>query len=344
MELEKEIFKKTEVDFKKLVDYGFQKENDTYHYSKVFLSGFRAEIIVESSGLLTGKVYDLNTKEEYINFRIESQMGKFVNSVRNSYKELLEDIKDKCFKKIYFVSEQANRICQLMMKKYHDEPLFPWEAENHGVFKNSNNDKWYALIIYIEREKLDQKKEGKVEAINIKLSPKKVTELLKRKGFCPAYHMNKKNWITIILDDTLKDEEIMKYIEESHNFTETTSSWLIPANPKYYDVISSFEKKDTMLWKQPKGIKEKDKIYLYLGLPYSAILYQCEIVELDIPYQYQDENLAISKAMKIKLVKCYGKEEYTFEKLKEYGVRAIRGPRHMPESLEKEMNENSTAF
>ena len=176
--------------------------------------------------------------------------------------------------------------------------------------------------------------------MNIKLLPEKITELLKRKGFYPAYHMNKKNWITIILDETLEDEEIMGYIRKSHQFTETSPTWLIPANPKYYDVIASFDKKDTLLWKQPKGIKVNDKVYLYLGVPYSAILYQCEVIEVNIPYQYQDENLTISQAMKIKLVKRYDKDDYTFDKLREYGVRAIRGPRHIPENLEKELEKN----
>ena len=31
--------------------------------------------------------------------------------------------------------------------------------------------------------------------------------------------MNKKYWITVILDETLSDKEIMELIEESHSFT-----------------------------------------------------------------------------------------------------------------------------
>ena len=40
-------------------------------------------------------------------------------------------------------------------------------------------------------------------------------KLLNKKGIYTAYHMNKKNWVSIILDDTLKDEEIMKMVELS---------------------------------------------------------------------------------------------------------------------------------
>ena len=341
MQIEEELFERTRVDFSKLKEYGFEKKKHCYYYSKILLDNFKADIVIDQEGLVTGKIYDLIAEEEYINFRIESQVGKFVSSIREAYRKLLEDIKLNCFENEYFTSEQANRIARLMITCYHDEPVFPWESEKgHGVFKNSDNDKWYALIMHVDRDKIDKKKSGKIEAMNIKLLPEKITELLKRKGFYPAYHMNKKNWITIILDETLEDEEIMGYIRKSHQFTETSPTWLIPANPKYYDVIASFDKKDTLLWKQPKGIKVNDKVYLYLGVPYSAILYQCEVIEVNIPYQYQDENLTISQAMKIKLVKRYDKDDYTFDKLREYGVRAIRGPRHIPENLEKELEKN----
>ena len=59
-----------------------------------------------------------------------------------------------------------------------------------------------------------------IEIINIKLDENKIVKLLNRKGFYKAYHMNKKYWITINLDDTISDEEIMNYIEESYKYSE----------------------------------------------------------------------------------------------------------------------------
>ena len=41
----------------------------------------------------------------------------------------------------------------------------------------------------------------------------------KENGFYPAYHMNKKSWITVVLDETLKDATIMELIEKSYNFS-----------------------------------------------------------------------------------------------------------------------------
>ena len=42
--------------------------------------------------------------------------------------------------------------------------------------------------------------------------------------------------------------------------------------------------------------------------------------------------------MKIKLLKKYGNNEFTFDKLKEYGVTSIRSPRIVPGRLCQELD------
>ena len=44
-----------------------------------------------------------------------------------------------------------------------------------------------------------------------------VTELIKKEGYYRAYHMNKEKWLTILLNDTVKDNEIITLIDESYN-------------------------------------------------------------------------------------------------------------------------------
>ena len=58
------------------------------------------------------------------------------------------------------------------------------------------------------------------------------------------------------------------------------------------------------------------------------------MTETDIPYKYSDENLTIMALMKIKLVKRYKPDKFTFDVIKdEYGIYAIRGPRGITNSL-----------
>ena len=72
----------------------------------------------------------------------------------------------------------------------------------------------------------------------------------------------------------------------------------------------------------------------YVGAPVSAILYQCKVIEVDIPYDHHSSELTITKLMKIKLIKRYKPEQFTFERLKsEYGIFAVRGPRGVPNRL-----------
>ena len=110
--------------------------------------------------------------------------------------------------------------------------------------------------------------------------------------------------------------------------------WVIPVNPKFYDIIHAFDGAEEIDWKQGAGIKAGDTVYMYVAAPVSAIMYKCKVTETDIPYKYQDENLTIKALMKIKLLKRYEPERFTFDILKvEYGIFAVRGPRGIPHSL-----------
>ncbi len=219
MDLEKEIFKRYQIDVSKLVGYGFRLENSYYVYEHNILDD-TFKMIVTISPLLEVKtqVFDLEWNEEYANFRIGDQNGEFVNRVREEITKVLVEIRDKCAVKKWFVFDQANRITSLIIKKYGDEPLFLWKTAVDGVFKNAINDKWYGLIMFINRCKIG-KASGDVEILNIKLDEDLIAELLKREGFYKAYHMNKKKWITISLDDTISDEEIMALVDKSHCLT-----------------------------------------------------------------------------------------------------------------------------
>lgn len=217
MSIEKELFKRSEVIFDKLEKYGFIKKNNYYLYEKNFLNDdFKAIITIDTKGIVNGKVIDLQTNEEYTNINTDMS-GNFVNEVRNEYKQILNSIKANCFENNYFISKQANRITKYIKEKYNNTPEFLWEKfKDYGVFRNSNNDKWYAIIMNINLSKLNIGNH-EAEIINVKLSENKVNELLNEKGYYQAYHMNKKNWISIVLDDTLEDNKIIKLIDASYD-------------------------------------------------------------------------------------------------------------------------------
>lgn len=107
---------------------------------------------------------------------------------------------------------------------------------------------------------------------------------------------------------------------------------------RYYIWYSYSNKTDTIIWKQSNNIWAGDIVYLYAAAPISAILYKCEVLETDIPYEYKDKNVAMKKVMKIKLLKRYKQDEFTFEKLNKYGIKWVRGPRGLTDILSKGLN------
>ena len=244
-----------------------------------------------------------------------------------------------------------DRIDSYINEQYGVEAEYPWDRDNtSAVYRHKDNKKWFALIMNVKKDKLGLSGSGMVSAINLKIDDINIHEMLiTEEGIYPAYHMNKRNWITVILDGTVPEEQVLSLLDMSFSVTSKKyrrrairepKEWIIPANPKFYDVEAAFGKEEIITWKQGAGIMAGDTVYMYVAAPVSAILYKCRVLETDIPYDYQDKNLKITSLMKIELLKRYDRDKFTFAILgEEYGIYAIRGPRGIPHSLISALNE-----
>ena len=155
--------------------------------------------------------------------------------------------------------------------------------------------------------------------------------------------MSRKTWISVKLDDTLPDDRIMELADQSYMLTgrggnkhqraDGRGVWIVPANPKYYDIVTVFSNTDETIWKQGKGIATGDIVYMYVAAPYSAILYRCTVTQA---YSATEGNRNL---MDIHIDERYDKNFCTLEKMKEFHVTTVRGPRFMPEELERYIQE-----
>ncbi len=235
-------------------------------------------------------------------------------------------------------------------KTYQTIPDAPFRTVPDAlVLRHADTRKWYALIMDLPKEKLGLSGDGSVDILNIKCDPMLSGSLRRNKGFLPAYHMNRENWISILMDGTVPAGDIYPLLDLSFELTEKKSkrsgsaarntNWIVPANPKYYDIEVAVNEnaEHTFLWKQSNRIAVGDMVYLYVTAPVSAIRYQCKAIEVDIPYRYADENVSMSRVMRLQLCKTYDGEPVGRKLLEEHGVYAVRGPRSMPNSLICEM-------
>ncbi len=110
-------------------------------------------------------------------------------------------------------------------------------------------------------------------------------------------------------------------------------SWIVPANPKYYDIANAFNDTDTIIWKQSSDIRTGDTVYMYVAAPYSAVLYKCVATEVNMPYEFRSSELTVTRVMRVKLIDRYEPGKYTFSFLNKLGIRAVRGPRKISKEI-----------
>ena len=209
-----EIFKAYQFNSKKAKEYGFLEKQGVWTYSSTILQGdFLMKITVEDSDL-TFQVFDQETGELYPQVHMESMRGTFVGTVREACLEVLYDIRKACFEVEEFLCPQTKRIMALVREKYGNQLEYLWEkSPDTAVLRHEDNQKWYAILMRISWDRLDKGREGLVEAVNLKHN--QVADLLSQNGIYPAFHMNKRYWISLPLDDTLTDEKVLELFERS---------------------------------------------------------------------------------------------------------------------------------
>lgn len=224
MKIEESVFERKRFVPEKLIAFGFSQNGEGLFYSRAFLDGeFVAEVGVSRDGVVSGRVIDRMNDEEYAPLRAEGMRGAYVSSVRAAYVGILEEIARACCYEVFFASDQANRIAGLVKERYGVSPDFPFDDgkdRTAGVFRHLDSGKWFGLIMRVKKSVLTgETAPVKIDVMNLKAEPSVIPELSKTDGVYPAYHMNRKYWISVALDGRLTDEGAMELIDESFRLT-----------------------------------------------------------------------------------------------------------------------------
>lgn len=226
MEIEQAVFARKRWLPERMADYGFRQLGQNFMLEKDFMDGdFRAALTVSESGAVSGHVVDRMTGEEYDQLRRREANGTYVNMVREAYRNLFLEIAGACCMDVLFASDQANRLTDFMEDKFHVSPDYPFSKtaryRSYGTFRHGGNRKWFALVMNVKRGVVDKSaSKDMVDIINLKIDPKEGERLFQMPGIYPAYHMNHRTWISVVLDETVSDEKVMALIETSFALTE----------------------------------------------------------------------------------------------------------------------------
>ncbi|MBO5090607.1 MAG: GIY-YIG nuclease family protein [Clostridia bacterium] len=125
--------------------------------------------------------------------------------------------------------------------------------------------------------------------------------------------------------------------------------WVIPCNPKYYDIVAAFDNLDVIEWSQSTNTSVGDTVYIYVGEKYKAIMYKCEVVAADLYGNRSDEDYPYYKElakdpdiryMKLKLIEKYAPDKYPLKELKENGLSSVQGRSKATVQLMKYLKDN----
>ncbi len=105
-------------------------------------------------------------------------------------------------------------------KTYKSTPEYLWKQyPDYAVLRHGDNNKWYAIIMNVSKDKLGLDGTEKVDIMDIKCEPEMIGSLRMTKGIFAGYHMNKRNWITVLLDDSIDESMIYSLLDMSYSLT-----------------------------------------------------------------------------------------------------------------------------
>ena len=212
--------KNKKLNCEKILNYGFEVDGENFIRREKILNQMTLTIIIDKSGSVTTKIFD-SDGEPYTLHLVEGASGEFVGSVKAEYERVLKNIYEQCFDDEIFKSAQTLKLVEYIREKFFDEPEFLWEKyPNFAIFRRKDNRKWYALIANIPKKYLKISGAEEIEILNLRVEPEELDKIFDGKKYFRGWHMNKKSWLTIRLDETLTLEEIFARLEKSYQLAD----------------------------------------------------------------------------------------------------------------------------
>ena len=325
MTYEEEIFENRIIIPVLLKQHGFFKENGSLCYEKSLGSGMviKAKFF---NGVFKGGVYDPETAEEFIQIRLPVIKGQYTAVLKEEYLDFLHETAENCSISIRNVSPQAKRLISMTSERTDIIP----DIVSEGTLNK---------IVFISDAGMHPFAEfrntpgGSVAAV-----------ISENESSLPSgARKDERDGMYILeADGTYSDDELIRLIMLSRKASKKIKAykrkWIVPANPKYYDIDHAFSRRDTLFWTQTAKIREGDLVYIYYGMPYGELRYECIAVETDIPAEPDpQERFLFRKLMRIRKLKMLEGGKISREVMKKHGVVSVRSARFMPEELYREV-------
>ena len=213
------VFDRYTFDPERAARFGFARNESGYMIRKPLKEDDFYAVFTVAEELFSVDVVEIDKEEEtpYLPFNVKNIEGAFVGEIRAQVDELTQEIIKNCFD----LTDAKALLLEYAEKKYGTVPEAPWSAlKEYHTLNTEKRHKWYGLFMLIPYRYLGVEKEGKIHVLNLKVEPQDIPDLIDYRHFFPSYHMNKKYWISILLDRDVDIEKVERLLDDSYRIVE----------------------------------------------------------------------------------------------------------------------------
>jgi len=210
------VFRDRKLCVEKLLSFGFVRVESGFLRRAALLDGqLCMELEIHADGSVHATVHDADGKNiRHADPGTEDRLR--TRMLRREYEEELWHVAECCFEPDFFKAAPARSLIAHIRKAYGEELEFLWRKfPGNAVVRRKDTEKWYAAFLAVPRLKLGGSSKERVEVLNLRVCPGESGILADNRSRFPAYHMNKKNWVSFCLDGTLPFEELAARLETS---------------------------------------------------------------------------------------------------------------------------------
>ena len=210
------IFKNKKFSIHKALNYGFKQQGKIFQLVKSIDDNFEVCVCV-ANDIVETKVVEKDSQEPYTLVFVEDAQGEFVGKLKEKCMKIFQDICDNCFDREVFKNKNAKLAIDYIKQKYQNSLEFLWEKfDENAVCRRKDNKKWYALFTKVSPSFFGMDGAEKFEVLILRTELDDAAKLFDKKNIFPAYHMNKRNWFSVLLDSKISPECIFDLIDKSY--------------------------------------------------------------------------------------------------------------------------------
>lgn len=213
LDFEKQVFLGFTPIKEKLLSFGFAKKDGCFCFEKEIMdSSFILQILINGDDVKTSLI-EKETNEDYGLYRVSHSLGTFGGRVRQEILDTLSEVKENCFCFSPFSEPLSKEVISYTKKEYGEAIEFLWPPSPSGAIRRKDNKKWYAVVMRTNSKNLGLTDPKGKEIVLLRGDPSDIDGV----SIFPGFHMNKKKWVSVILDGSLPFPEIAKRLRISRD-------------------------------------------------------------------------------------------------------------------------------